>query len=70
MENESNELVQKIVERDKIEVYQGIEKNLYELSIGIPSYINILLSQNIEYERAMKKKNFTSKEELKKVFFV
>jgi hypothetical protein len=69
LESESNELVQKIVEKNQIKVYEGIEKDIYTITNGNPYYIQTIFGPNKQYERiAKKKKSFGTKEELKAVF--
>jgi hypothetical protein len=65
----SYELVQKIVEKSKLTVYEGIEKDVYELTNGNPHYISTLFAQNKKYdEEKGKAKSFASKKEMEEAF--
>lgn len=68
-EHEALELVKKIVEINRYEVYEGIEKDIYQLVGGNPYYILSLFKEETRYGQSQgKQKSFRTPKELKEVF--
>jgi hypothetical protein len=68
-ERESHELVQKVMEREGLTGYPGIEKDVYLMVGGNPFYILSLFDTKSYYTQVTEKpKSFRTQEELKEVF--